>query len=481
MAKPLIAIFKVGDQETAPGKEHLGMRDGMLVCYIDPNEWPEGANLSAHMQKVFACVEVPYEWKADLVEGCRPTYEGDDPKQIDPKTYGVRRKKVDFSALSTAVVDPSLEASLRNDTVVPLIDAKSAPKTILKEWDAAAAVEPRTIDRNSVSTGSYTVGSSGHYATWAAFSADLANLTAALTGTQISNVTETALADPTEALGGYTLTITSDSPPAGDPTSGYVTTINHTGGGFRFRVEGPGTVRVEGIYQRRAQNGTNALQAGIIVADIGTAFDLEIYNNMYDGAGYTGNGYRWADPTPVCYVLDNVLWDSGDSGIALDGSDGNASSIYENNTILGCGGVGIDVNNNAGTFRNNAVYGSLGLSGDIRAAAFADGCNNASSDATAGDGYWSTGSGNITSQTAADDFLSLDDTNSSFLKPDPAGALAGAGTLTILADNTTGIEGNPRPNADGTVTIGAGEVLGGGYSRQNLFGQRFGQLHGQGV
>jgi len=480
VAKPLIAIFKVGDQETAPGKEHLGMRDGMLVCYIDPNEWPEGANLSAHMQKVFACVEVPYEWKADLVEGCRPTYEGDDPKQIDPKTYGVRRKKVDFSALSTAVVDPSLEASLRNDTVVPLIDAKAAPKAILKEWDAAAAEAPRTLDRNSISSGSYGVGSGDDYSTWAAAFADVANLAGALTFTQSSDVTETAGTPITEDFGGYNLTITSDTPPAGDPTAGHVTSINAN---VRWYYEngtaGTHTVTIDGIYLKTVATATYPL---IHMNNASGNTLAQVRNCMCDHNGKATRFYQNQVTSITPQIFNCVVWGStSTSGMIyiFNKGTGGTDNVIENCTIYDNGSAeGIDAGNRDIIIRNCACFGNAI---DFAQIGNSTGYNNSASDATNANGNWSAGSGNLDSQTAADCFLSLDDTNANFLKPDPAGALAGAGTLTILADNTTGIEGNPRPNADGTVTIGAGEVLGGGYSRQNLFGQRFGQLHGQGV
>jgi hypothetical protein len=67
--------------------------------------------------------------------------------------------------------------------------------------------------------------------------------------------------------------------------------------------------------------------------------------------------------------------------------------------------------------------------------------------------------GNLRNLVAADIFLSLDDTSADFLKINTASALFGAGTTPSIADNTTDIEGNPRPNGWGSVSIGAHEPL----------------------
>lgn len=57
------------------------------------------------------------------------------------------------------------------------------------------------------------------------------------------------------------------------------------------------------------------------------------------------------------------------------------------------------------------------------------------------------------------DFLSVDDTDENFLNIDTDSSLYGVGTTSILADNDSGIEGNPRPNGAGLVSIGASEPL----------------------
>jgi hypothetical protein len=74
------------------------------------------------------------------------------------------------------------------------------------------------------------------------------------------------------------------------------------------------------------------------------------------------------------------------------------------------------------------------------------------------DGSLPDHTGKITGITDAD-FLSVDPSSPNFLKIDTTSALFGTGTTDILAENTTDIEGNPRPNELGSVSIGAHEPV----------------------
>jgi len=79
----------------------------------------------------------------------------------------------------------------------------------------------------AVTSGSYTVGSGGDYANWAAAAAATENLTGNLTFTQISDVTDNTQITLTQALGGYTLTLTSNKRHNGNFGGGWKTNYNN--------------------------------------------------------------------------------------------------------------------------------------------------------------------------------------------------------------------------------------------------------------
>jgi hypothetical protein len=66
--------------------------------------------------------------------------------------------------------------------------------------------------------------------------------------------------------------------------------------------------------------------------------------------------------------------------------------------------------------------------------------------------------GKVTGITSAD-FLSVDPASADFLKINTASKLYGVGSTDILSENTSDIEGNPRPNALGLVSIGCYEPV----------------------
>lgn len=69
------------------------------------------------------------------------------------------------------------------------------------------------------------MGSGGDYVNYAALFADMVSATGNFVITQISDVTETSSMFLTIALNGFSITIDSDDPNAGDVNSGYITTL----------------------------------------------------------------------------------------------------------------------------------------------------------------------------------------------------------------------------------------------------------------
>jgi hypothetical protein len=63
-------VLKVGDQQTAKGREHLGIKDGMPIDIIDEADYEDNPEniISDHVRKVYAVVEVSRALKPANVE-----------------------------------------------------------------------------------------------------------------------------------------------------------------------------------------------------------------------------------------------------------------------------------------------------------------------------------------------------------------------------------------------------------------------------
>jgi hypothetical protein len=102
----LAIVLKVGDQETAPGKEHLGIKEGMIVTCIDEQEYADTLEkiISEHMKKVYAIVEIDRTLKDKILEWMRPvgvTVDEDTGKEIitDVENYRPRGRALPLEDL----------------------------------------------------------------------------------------------------------------------------------------------------------------------------------------------------------------------------------------------------------------------------------------------------------------------------------------------------------------------------------------------
>lgn len=488
--KKLLRVFvKQGDKQCAQGKEWAALRDGMVISWqriertAETGKQTDGPLPGVRDLIAFRTLEVDDTWSTEqaLREACaeKEFYNPDGSR--DKKKWRSRAGFVGTAiAAKTVDADVPTKWAAKEESVEPLYVSGFSPSTDIQDSGGIDFGTVVVADVNAVSTGSYTVGTGGgqDYSTWGNAFADMAGLTGALTFTQTSDTTETGIVTTTEALNSNTFTCTCSSSHGGDPTAGFDIDVNHGSGLFDFQNEGAGTVRVELLRGFRSVNGSNTSVAFVLARTIGTEFDLEVYNNMFDGAGYDGSGLRTLDATPIWYVKDNVIWSLSSGWLDATGVT-HSSSIIENGIFFDCT-VGINHNTgSAGTFRNLGCYDNgtdaTGISG-------ATGNNNAASDTTMEDGDWNVGSGNIASRSSATDFVSTSDASSDFMDLDPSGGLDGAGTLTILGDNIAGIRGRARPRQPtNTVSIGAAEEAAGalGFQPQQV-GQEFGQRFGQG-
>lgn len=453
----LTAIFKVGDQQTASGKEHLGLKDGMLVDYFGGKS---GYNptLSDHMKKVFCIVKLPGSWENDIIAGLSSNYP-DDVEAVGyekphPAFYRRATKLVTFNEIGAALGIGKLDEDLRSSKVVDIIDGTSLSKDILKSSDN---LNPAALDLNLITAGSYTVGSDvlDVYPTLATATGDFGNFTGDLDLTQTSIITEITRSLMAGNLNGHKLTITSDNPDYGDPTAGHIISFNIDGPfhGFNLQMEGPGTIELKNLYMKRIREGRE--NYSLITAQlITTGFDLSVHDILMDGAGYKGCGFNTSSAEPSIHMYNMKVWDFPYEGniYGIRFFYHNAGDKVENCTVRGCY-RGIFMNNIPITIENCV---SIDNGTDFVDIGSATGNNNASSDATAANGNWDEGANNQPNITPAIEFVTEDDTHPDFLKLTADGVCHDGGTAPSIAGNTAGIRGNARPHG-ADYSIGADE------------------------
>ena len=306
----------------------------------------------------------------------------------------------------------------------------------------------------AVSTGSYTVGSGGDYPTFlgaAGALADIANLTGDLTFTQISDITESdAAVAVDENLAGHTLTITSN----GNWTLTMGTDVACR---FHFEMEGPGTININDLC---IVNTVDSANAKFYIVNIATACTINIYNIKMDLGAASFYAMYLNDNTPTVNCWNWAV--KGPAAVAGNGLGfnviaGNVANKYEN---ISCHGCAINAGGQGGTFKNCVAVATNGVTARFANLGAATGTNCASDDATNADGNWSSGSGNQTNITVADEFASTTFADDTFLKVKSGGVCDDGGATPGIATNTTGIRGNARPSiSDGaSVSIGADQL-----------------------
>ena len=428
----IYVFFKVGDQETAKDKEYLGMKDGMPVCWIDPNDW--NPVISDDMQKIFACVKVPLSWKSIIIDSVKPNQYDE---HIDPKTYRARKKLINFDDLQTDTGISNLVDNLRAKGVkVPIIDGKNLPEYIFKDSDN---LNSPAIDNNAITSGSANVGSGETYTTWGLAFADLGNLTDDLTFTQTSDTTETVSSQATINLGGHTFLCSSNTPHNGDPTNGWLINVNGDTVLFDLRQEGPGITEMKNLYIKQLSEG--ATSSYVITTGVVTGFTLKFHDNLMNGDGKSnGSLFTSFDAQVIVQNWNNVFWNMDAAGgrgfrlLALNGSD-----IYENNTIYNCN-IGVENGNLAVTYINFLfIDNATNIASNTNS--ISESCATDAADVGA-----ATNNNDEVSITVADEIYSTDDTSPLFMKSRAAGVIHDGGAAASIAGNTTGIRGNPRPH-----------------------------------
>ena len=416
----IYVVYKIGDAEN-------GIKDREPITYIDPldyNSQDYGKTFSPWMKKVYLIVKRP-RLRIDRVK----------TQLLLPPGH---RRRVNLKALD--VLYPGIEDKLRSTSMKDTVD--------VIDNDDNGILESLTLnipkkDYNAVSSGAYTVGSGGDYATWSLAFADITDLTNNLNFTQISETTEAAAASVSSNLNGYTLNINGNK--------NYVSNVTFAQDFLNFLCEGPGTLFVNNFSGRRGVAGDLVSRGYILFASINTTFTANIYCCAYNGNSVNGSGVRINDNTPIINIYSSFFYNAS-NGIYIQTA--NSLNKYENNTFYS-GGVGMDLGSSVCLVQNTASFDNTT---DFLNISNATGNNNASSDATAANANWSTGTGNLTNLVATDDFLSLTSTDLNFLQPKVNGNLDKAGTSVAITghdryyNNVLIKSGSEDVGAKGTVS-----------------------------
>ena len=371
------------------------------------------------------------------------------PSQAD---YRARNRYLDLAQVAVALGDASLDDDWRGPAIVPVQDGTSLQVSELR--NAVGHDFPDVPDFNAVSSGSYTVGSGGDYATWSAAIADVAApLTGDLTFTQISDTTETAGINITKAVSSYTFTLDSDDPHLGNPIGGHEILVDHTANPAVALSPGvgagdTGTLDVKNLRLRANQNTSNANMITAIASANGTAqwHDLMLDNNgsQRAGLGTAGNG--------TIDVWNVVSWESDANGISVQAPSSGLHRI-ENCTSIDCDAYGFSANISSALYEFRNLVAVNNTVSDFRPNNPTVRINLASTDGTAG------GTSPETNIITGDEFESLSDASADFMKLKAGGVLDDSGASAAVSGNTNGIRGNARPGSDSLVSRGADEIV----------------------
>jgi len=325
----------------------------------------------------------------------------------------------------------------------------------------------------ATTSGYVEVGPGKTFTTWSALIADLDDLTGNLYVMQTGNTSEPGTPYAGGAAGidlnGYALTFDSDTPHYGVAGVGNLIQVLANPGTpiVRMEVNGTGTFEVKNLqvdetgltdaetaFQLINYSGSVDIVAHDLIA-IGSLLDVELF-------GVIGISLQSLGGDIDAWNLKAYHWNDVGIGIA-PGYFGSGSGRFENLTAYYCANYGIwnvadgFAFGGAGIVRNCVSVGSLtsdfsGFNLDPYA-----GYNNASSDASAGNGIWGGGgSSNFTTILPAE-FKSLVSSDPDFLMVASGGVLEGSGSAVQIPSNTKGIRGNDRPGSDALYSVGADE------------------------
>lgn len=466
MSGRIAVAIKIGDQGTASTKDFLGMRDGMPVEMFYEDSW--GVSLeeifggTSRMNIAYAILEITADQAVQIAPMVKPTDEDEAvvekilKGEKDKETYRIRTMMLDFKKLGSLIGNKDIESQLRAQGAnVPTINLTSYRTNsvvgLFHDAKDHKLTDPKIPDKNAISSGNYTIGVSKNYSTLTSAWADLDNLQGDLNFDLQTAITQTVATSGSAVLHGHTLSHTSNYKHYGDPTRDVnLVSVNYNASMCRLEFEGPGTLTFSDWYMKRVTTETPGSSADFKLQNTDIALDIYFSNIMHDGNGLINGCLYSYDVTPTIYLKNFKVWDCNDAGFYIE--NGNANSVYENITIYNSTNYwGFRVaSGQPGKANRIASFG--GADGDFDMGSFSIFNKCASSDASGSEA-------GLRNLVAANCFVSLDDTNTEFLKIKSSGALAGgANSTSYLVNNVVDIAGYSRPSTGSIYSVGANEL-----------------------
>lgn len=285
--------------------------------------------------------------------------------------------------------------------------------------------------------------------------------------TQVSDTTETDNVLVNVPMNGFTVTFLNPD--------GY--TINTESFNFALgnSFDNAGRVNYNGLkfYKNTEDTSAILLINGVQSSD---NFKTYLYGCIFEGdpnnphgIGGDGIGIDIQSDKTIGYIWNCKFYNLR-LGIYLDVNGGNTGDVdnedklFENCAAYNCD-YGFHINGTTITFKSRYTFKNCWSFDSAEADWFVGGVTNpygsfincADSDNTIAGLPANTKSKNLGGLTASDEIISFDDTSPDFLRPKATSQLYNAGTAPSIAENTTDIEGNPRPNSTDNFSIGVYE------------------------
>jgi hypothetical protein len=386
-----------------------------------------------------------------------------------PADYRYTAKYIDWDVLEPFVVAqcPDFKRLIyEKGAQIPVLKVPFFPMTALKDSTTIDVNRDPSLrpEVGALLPGNYTVGVAGAYPTFGgaagAYAANNAGgaMTGDVTMTEISNITETASPAATQTLAGFTWLTTSDNPHYGDPTAGWLITLNYTGVGFDGQQEGPGVFDIGHLHTIRtsAYGGANTAFNYRLITNTHTTYTHDL---LIDGNGGRDRYSLYININAVAdHNVWNVIgWEADDRGLTSLMSTvlGENCAMYNCTGTVGAGD-GYRLGNVASTWRNCTSYDNAGV--DFLQHGVAIGRYCRSSDGTAADVNWGAGFGNTINAVVLNDVQGVNDAVANFFDIIVGGPLDSAGEVNAIAARVACIRNRVVPNAGGFTSVGPAEI-----------------------
>jgi len=431
-------------------KEWFNSKDGMVNGVIEPNKIGYDPFIFGIPEKQ---AEAFCHFKIDTSEIATYRAAADPNMIVDPKqvvsdsiknVYRAAKKLVNYDSLAKSLKIDSLKYWAHEKKRLPVFDARSVEKSILKNSDT---LNPNIADVSSISTGGYTIGAGGgyNYLCVDAFFDDFINFTGNMACTLKTSVTQTNIANCTENSNTDTLFMINETGHNGDPTAGNIYTLNlGTENGITFGLTNAPVVVMRNWNIHRIGTGAAVVHVNFSIA--GGGYVIFHDNIVIDYTNIHRDHKVFAYNTNSSGEIYNNVIVGGEFGMTF--TNAIQTTYIENNTVWACSLVGISATLEPCTLSNNVVDSMLDKTNGncYHQMDNAASINNASEDAT----------GDTINIVSADEFVSTDSTSSDFLKL-KAGRCDSGGAAPKSAGDTLGIRANQRPGIDGDYSQGADE------------------------